>query len=157
MDALANAPTNASARCTGMNEWVKLRYSPEDCRIAVSDIFGQDVRTYGEIKLEFIRLVTDPSGQLPFIQKPRKYRFRSCIVAIVMLDLFPKSRPELVPGSGPSPFPSTDISTLREASTAATDTLYGCVQRKSGLGWSATGKGLVFLKSISDTPIDYWE
>ena len=132
-----NAPTNAPTRCTDSTNYIKPSFIQEDCIAVVHNEFGQDVRKYGEVKLEFVELGTDPSGRLPFIQTPRKYRYRSCVMAIVMNELF---LPGEVPGTGPGPFPTRDLSTLREAFTAATDTLYGCVQGNGEAGWSDIGK-----------------
>ena len=130
VSALANAP----ARCTDSDDWVRPSFIQDDCRAVVNTIFYGDVRNYGDIKLEFIGLGTDPPTKLPFMQTPRKYRYRSCIMAIVMNDLF---GPGEVPGS---PFPPRDVSNLREAFTAATDTLDRCVQRKRQAGWADIGK-----------------
>ena len=132
-----SAPAGAPVHCTDSNEWTNPLFIQQDCEDAVNKIFGWDVRIYGDIKLEFVGPGTTPSGRLPFMQTPRGYRSRSCTMAVVMLDLF---GPGKVPGTGPGPFPTTGISNLREAFTAATNTLYHCVQGKKQVGWSGFGK-----------------
>ncbi len=139
--ALAIAPV----RCTSLDEWVKPRYIEEDCNHVVHNIFGPEVERYGDIELEFVDLGTAPSGQFRFMQTPRKYRFRSCTMAIVMLDFF---IPGEVPGTGRGPFPNKDISTLRQAFTAARNVLHLCLQIRRELGWLEIGKGLLLSRPL---------
>ena len=145
-----NVPVDALARCTDSTDWISPAYVQEDCETAVNSIFGHDVQRYGDIKLEFVDQGAAFSGKLPFIQTPRGYRFRSCTMAIVMLQHFSNSPPGTVPGMRPGHSSTRDISNLREASTAAANTLYRCVHTQRQLGWTEFGKKSMSSKSF------YW-
>lgn len=136
--------TNISApapnlQCIDSPDWATLTFVPEDCYLALENFHTREVEFYESMMLEFLAANIAPSFPSLFAQTtPRKYEYKTCTMAIVMLRDLPG---EPLPVTR---FPKSDLSTYLSIGIAAKNVLQVCLSPVRGKG-GRMGGGLGFV------------
>ena len=120
--------------CIENSAWVTSSFLAGDCLTCIDKLHNREVDTWSTAFLEFVSYRTViPSPPSIWAQRtPRKYRYKSCTLAIVMLKDMPEGT---VPGSG---FPGTDLSSYAFLEMAARNVMAKCMSPV--LGGDGRGK-----------------
>ena len=131
--------STSNPQCIDSPDWATLRFSPEDCYTVIANFHALEVEHYESMMVEFFAANIHPTIPSLFTQlTPRKYKYRSCTMAIVLLRDLPEG---LAPGIN---FPKSDLSTYVSVETAAKIVLQACLSPVRGKG-RGKGGGLGFV------------
>ncbi|KAL8843701.1 MAG: hypothetical protein Q9205_002058 [Flavoplaca limonia] len=128
--------------CVASPDWVVSSHiQPADCAEAL-DIFRRaEFPKGGSQPLEFIARGAHPATHLTTITTPRKYRFRTCTVAVAMFASIP---PWLMPPTMERRrFALNDVASFDGLRQAAKQIITDCVQfrgRRPLVGWQEMGR-----------------
>lgn len=109
--------------CVENPSWVTSSFLAGDCYTCIDKLHNREVDIWSTAFLEFFSYRTSlPSPPSIWAQRtPRKYRYKSCTLAIVMLKDMPEGT---IPGKG---FPGTDLSSYAFLEMAARNVLAKCM------------------------------
>ena len=109
--------------CVENPSWVTSSFLAGDCYTCIDKLHNRDVDIWSTAFLEFFSYDTLlPKPPSIWAQRtPRKYRYKSCTLAIVMLRDLPEGT---VPGRG---FPGTDLSSYAFLEMSARNVLAKCM------------------------------
>ena len=116
-------PHPSDPMCIDSPAWVTSSFLAGDCLTCIDKLHNREVDIWSTAFLEFFSYRT----QLPYPpsiwaqRTPRKYRYKSCTLAIVMLKDMPEG---VVPGRG---FPGSDLSSYAFLEMTARNVLIKCM------------------------------
>lgn len=110
-NAAVNATNEGEPICINSDLWSTRTFRPRDCVSAIQ-LFTNDISRPGGAIFEFLAAGAAPTTSLPTQQTPRKYKFKSCTMGIVLLGFFePGELPGVPPGTL---FPRTDMASYQD-------------------------------------------
>ena len=123
--------------CIDDPSWVTSSFLAGDCYTCIDKLHNRDVDVWSGAFLEFFSYATlPPTPPSVWAQRtPRKYRYKSCTLAIVMLRDMPEGT---IPGRG---FPGTDLSSYAFLEMAAKNVLAKCMAPVMLRGKGSDGGG----------------
>ena len=134
---MTGPPHPSDPVCVENATWVTSSFLAGDCYTCIDKLHNREVDIWSTAFLEFFSYNTVPPHP-PSIwaqRTPRKYRYKSCTLAIVMLKDIPDGT---LPARG---FPGTDLSSYAFLEMAARNVLAKCM---SPVLWGKTGGKLEF-------------
>ena len=135
----SNSNSEVCVECINSHDWATEHFLAGDCYTALDKFHNREVDKYNSMMLEFLAAGLNPPFPSRFAQTtPRKYKYKSCTMAIVMLKDLPGGA---VPGTS---FPTSDLCTYIQLENAAKNVLEGCLSPVLGKSKGRAG-GLGFV------------
>ncbi|KAL8793913.1 MAG: hypothetical protein Q9195_003532 [Heterodermia aff. obscurata] len=141
--SISNTTTsNRIETCTFIPHWVPNIVRYPDCLGALSIFHGAESTLPTTERYEFLARGSPRTTTLTPLQTPRKYRQKTCTIAVAMLSTFPMSF--LPPGAERRVYEGSDVATLDELMGAATEVALDCVKEprvrsRPTVGWTPRG------------------
>ena len=124
--------------CTRSSQWVQTTIKPEDCIEALELFRRAEGQKSDQQRFEFLAPGAKQQTHLLPLQTPRKYYYRSCTVALVMMVTFRISN--LPPNARRKTYLRTEVDTLGDLKLAASEIVGQCVNVNGIGGWKAMGR-----------------
>lgn len=133
------APLRSSnPRCIDSPDWVTPSFVGGDCHTAIVK-FHRETVVWNTVDLSFLSYqATPPLSSIWDQETPRRYRYKSCTLAVVMLKDLPH---EMTPAR---PYPGIDTSSYASLERAAREILASCISPVLGKGGANEGGGVGF-------------
>ena len=115
-------------QCLYSDEWITSSFLAGDCYTCIDKLHNREIDKWHTIPLDFVSYHT-PQTSIWTQGTPRRYKYKSCTLAIVMLKDMP---PEIAPPGG---FPGHDEVSYTELELTAREIIARClsiVMRKKG-------------------------
>ncbi|KAL6719734.1 hypothetical protein ACLMJK_001655 [Lecanora helva] len=129
----------SSEVCNEFADWIGPGIIQEDCQAAINELYLDDLEPRGGQEYEFLRRGVSRESYFPWVTTPRKHWYRTCVVAIVMLDTF---MPGTLPGEASDlPTLKSDTTTFNKIWEVANSVFNVCVKRgRPNAGWGYAGE-----------------
>ncbi len=129
--------------CTQYLDWTLPSFHAHDCHDAIGLLINQIVTPDRRKFWEFVDRDAKPKypEQWTTQRTPLRWRVSTCVVAVVMLDLF---GPGQLPGGDPLHVTTNDVSNFVEIAAKAHQILDGCAIHQGLAGWTPAGESNLF-------------
>ena len=132
-----NSNNDVGIHCTKSRSWLADGLNRNDCIHIIDFIWNNEALPRRSQQYEFVSPGAKSKTTLPKIMTPRKYRWKTCVVTIAMLNHF---RPRELPGSDSRErYEQTDVATFEQVWSAAFSIEFNCRYNWEA-GWLPMGK-----------------
>ena len=123
-------------QCLNSEDWVTPSFLPGDCYTCIDKLHNRDTDKWHTIPLDFVSYLTPQHKPSTWTQTtPRRYKYKSCTVAVVLLKDMPGATP-------PGKYPAHDEVSYAAVELSAREIIARCLspvmgeKRERGLGFA---------------------